>query len=279
MKPQVTKQSHHKTFEDIKQTDENGNEFWYARAFAKTLEYSDFRNFLKVIEKAKKACIHSNKEVSDHLVEATEVVKGGSGVSNPYPSFKLSRYMCYLIVQNADPSKPIVANGQTYFAIQTRRQELKDDNDFKKLKEDEKRVYLRNELKEHNKLLVDTAYNAGVETNLDFAIFQNHGYIGLYGGLDAKAIHRKKELKKSQKILDHMGSTELAANLFRATQTEEKLKRDNIQTKSKANQTHYEVGKKVRDTIKELGGTMPEDLETPQKSIKNIEKEIKKIEE
>ncbi|WP_200414621.1 DNA damage-inducible protein D [Arcobacter sp. FWKO B] len=279
MKPQTTEQSHHQTFEDIKQIDENGNEFWYARAFAKTLEYSDFRNFIKVIEKAKKACINSNKDVLEHLVEANEQLRFGQGATKEYPSFKLSRYMCYLIVQNADPSKPIVANGQTYFAIQTRRQELKDDNEFKKLKEDEKRLYLRNELKEHNKLLVDTAYNSGVETNLDFAIFQNHGYMGLYGGLDAKAIHAKKELKKSQKILDYMGSTELAANLFRATQAEEKLKRDNIQIKSKANDIHYEVGKKVRDTIKELGGIMPENLETPQKSIKSIEKEIKNLEE
>jgi DNA-damage-inducible protein D len=271
-------QSHHKTFEDIKQIDENGNEFWYARELSKILQYSDFRNFIKVIEKAKKACINSNKELLEHIVEVNEQLKFGQGAIKEYSSFKLSRYACYLVVQNADPSKPIVANGQTYFAIQTRRQELEDDNDFKQLKEDEKRLYLRNELKAHNKLLVDTAYNSGVETNLDFAIFQNHGYKGLYGGLDAKAIHKKKELKKSQKILDHMGSTELAANLFRATQTEEKLKRDNIQTKSKANEAHYEVGKKVRDTIKELGGTMPEELETPQKSIKTIEKEIKKIE-
>ena len=238
------KLSHHQTFEDIKQVDENGNEFWYARALAKVLNYADFRNFLNVIKKAKESCINSGLDFSDHLVEVTEMVQGGSNVSNPYPSYKLSRYACYLIVQNADPSKPIIANGQTYFAIQTRRQELKDDNEFKQLKEDEKRLYLRNELKEHNKLLVDTAYNSGVETNLDFAIFQNHGYKGLYGGLDARAIHRKKELKKSQKILDHMGSTELAANLFRATQAEEKLKRDNIQTKADANQTHYDVGKK-----------------------------------
>lgn len=265
------------TFEDIKQIDENGTEFWYARALAKILEYSDFRNFLRVIEKAKKACINSNYKLSDHLVEVTEVVKGGSGVSNPYPSYKLSRYACYLIVQNADPSKPIVANGQTYFAIQTRRQELKDDSDFKQLTEDKKRLYLRNELKEHNKLLVDTAYSSGVQTNLDFAIFQNHGYKGLYGGLDAKAIHTKKSLKKSHKILDYMGSTELAANLFRATQTEEKLKRDNINSKVAANKTHEEVGKKVRETIKEIGGTMPEDLEVPLKSVLKIEKEIKKL--
>ncbi len=265
------------SFEDIKQIDEDGTEFWYARALAKILEYSDFRNFIKVIEKAKKACINSNYELSDHIVEVNEMVDLGSGSSRNIKSYKLSRYACYLIVQNADPSKSIVANGQTYFATQTRRQELKDDNDFKQLKEDEKRLYLRNELKEHNKLLVDTAYNSGVETNLDFAIFQNHGYKGLYGGLDAKAIHNKKNLKRSQKILDHMGSTELAANLFRATQTEEKLKRDNINSKVEANKTHEAVGKKVRDTIKEIGGTMPEDLETPLKSVIKIEKKIKKL--
>ena len=265
------------SFEDIKQIDEDGTEFWYARALAKILEYSDFRNFIKVIEKAKKACINSNYVLSDHIVEVNEMVDLGSGSNREIKSYKLSRYACYLIVQNADPSKPIVANGQTYFAIQTRRQELKDDSEFKQLKEDEKRLYLRNELKEHNKLLVDTAYNSGVQTNLDFAIFQNHGYKGLYGGLDAKAIHNKKNLKKSHKILNYMGSTELAANLFRATQAEEKLKRDNINNKIQANQTHEIVGKKVRDTIKELGGTMPEDLETPLKSVIKIEKDIKKL--
>ena len=268
---------HHSTFEELKQVDENGNEFWYARALAKLLGYADFRNFLKVIEKAKQACVNSNYEISDHLVEVTEVVQGGSGVSNPYPSFKLSRYACYLVVQNADPSKPVVASGQTYFAIQTRRAELKDNEAFAKLKEEEKRLFLRNELKEHNKQLVEVAQQAGVETTLDFAIFQNHGYKGLYGGLDAKAIHAKKGLKKSHKILDYMGSTELAANLFRATQAEEKLKRDNVKSKTQANKTHNEVGEKVRQTIKELGGTMPEDLSTPQKSILKIEKEQKKL--
>jgi DNA-damage-inducible protein D len=271
-------QTHHQSFEEIKQIDKNGNEFWYARALGKLLGYSDFRNFTNVIEKAKEACANSGQDVSDHLVEVTEVVLGGSGVSNPYPSFALSRYACYLVVQNADPSKPIVANGQTYFAIQTRRQELKDDEAFAQLKEDEKRLFLRNELREHNKQLVDTAYKSGVETNLDFAIFQNHGYKGLYGGLDARGIHTKKGLKKSHKILDYMGSTELAANLFRATQAEEKLKKDNIKDKHSANKVHHEVGQKVRQTIKELGGTMPEDLEIPQKSIAKIEKEQKKLE-
>ena len=271
-------QINHQSFEDIKQIDENGNEFWYARALSKLLEYSDFRNFIKVIEKAKKACINSKYELSDHIVEVNEMVHLGSGSNREIKSYKLSRYACYLVVQNADPSKPIVANGQTYFAIQTRRQELKDDEVFTQLREDEKRLFLRNELKEHNKQLVDVAYNSGVETNLDFAIFQNHGYKGLYGGLDAKGIHQKKGLKKSHKILDYMGSTELAANLFRATQAEEKLKKDAVTDKQSANKIHHEVGKKVRQTIKELGGTMPEDLDVPQKSISKIEKEQKKLE-
>ncbi len=271
-------QTNHQSFEEIKQVDKNGNEFWYARALGKLLGYSDFRNFANVVNKAKEACINSGQDISDHIVEVTEVVLGGSGVSNPYSSFALSRYACYLVVQNADPSKPIVANGQTYFAIQTRRQELKDDEAFTQLKEDEKRLFLRNELKEHNKQLVDVAYKSGVETTLDFAIFQNHGYKGLYGGLDAKGIHQKKGLKKSHKILDHMGSTELAANLFRATQAEEKLKKDEVKDKYSANKIHHEVGEKVRQTIKELGGTMPEDLEVPRKSIVKIEKEQKKLE-
>jgi len=268
----------HQTFEDIKQVDSNGTEFWYARALAKVLEYSDFRNFIKVIDKAKEACVNSGFEVADHIVEVNEEIEHGKGAKNSYPSFALSRYACYLIVQNADPSKRVVANGQTYFALQTRRAELQDDEKFAQLKEEEKRLFLRNELKEHNKQLVEAAYNAGVESNLDFAIFQNHGYKGLYGGLDAKDIHAKKGLKKSQKILDHMGSTELAANLFRATQAEEKLKRDNIKGKDKANQTHHEVGQKIRQTIKELGGEMPENLPSPEKSVKSIEKEQTKIE-
>jgi len=273
------KQTHHKSFEDIKQIDKDGNEFWYARALGKLLGYSDFRNFKNVIFKAKEACTNSGQDIFDHLVEVNEVVLGGSGVANPYPSFALSRYACYLIVQNADPSKPIVANGQTYFALQTRRQELQDDEMFTQLKEDEKRFFLRDELKKHNKQLVVTAFKSGVETSLDFAIFQNHGYKGLYGGLDAKGIHHKKGLKKSHKILDYMGSTELAANLFRATQAEEKLKKDGVNDKDSANQTHHEVGKIVRQTIKELGGTMPEDLDVPNKSIAKIEKEQKKLEE
>ncbi len=259
-------------FEQIKQIDENGNEFWMARQLAKSLDYTDFRNFLGVIEKAKEACQNSGQAVANHLVEFNEVVAVGSGATHNYPSYKLSRYACYLIVQNADPSKEVVALGQTYFAVQTRIQEITQMEAYNQLSnEDEKRLFLRNELAKHNTHLAAAAKNAGVITSLDYAIFQNHGYMGLYGGLDAKAIHKSKGLKKSQQILDHMGSTELAANLFRATQTEEKLRRENIKGKQKANQTHFEVGKKVRKTIEELGGTMPENLPIAN-SIKEVEK-------
>ena len=259
-------------FEQIKQIDENGNEFWMARQLAKTLDYKDFRNFLVVIEKAKEACQNSGQAVANHLVEFNEVVPVGSGATHTYPSYKLSRYACYLIVQNADPSKEVVALGQTYFAVQTRIQEITQMEAYNQLSnEDEKRLFLRNELAKHNTHLAAAAKNAGVITSLDYAIFQNHGYMGLYGGLDAKAIHKSKGLKKSQQILDHMGSTELAANLFRATQTEEKLRRENLKGKQKANQTHFEVGKKVRKTIEELGGTMPENLPIAN-SIKEVEK-------
>lgn len=268
---------HHQTFESIRQEDEEGNEYWPARQLAKILDYAEFRNFLPVIEKAKIACGNSGQAVSDHFVDYHEMVSIGSGAARPMESIKLSRYACYLLVQNADPSKPIVANGQTYFAYQTRRQELADDKAFQKLDEDKKRLFLRNELKEHNKQLVEAAQQAGVTTNLDFAIFQNHGYKGLYGGLDNKGIHQRKGLKKSQQILDHMGSTELAANLFRATQAEEKLRRDNVKGKFNANKTHYEVGAKVRQTIADLGGTMPEDLPTPTDGIKQLERKHQKL--
>lgn len=258
-------------FEQIKHTDENGNEFWMARQFAKTLEYTDFRNFISVVEKAKEACKNSGQKIDDHLVESNEVVAAGSGAIHNYPSYKLSRYACYLIVQNADPNKEIVALGQTYFAIQTRLQEIRQMDEYNQLStEDEKRLFLRDEMAKHNIQLAAAAKDAGVIEPIDYAIFQNHGYMGLYGGLDAKAIHAKKGLKKSQQILDHMGSTELAANLFRATQTEEKLKREQIKGKQKANRTHYEVGKKVRKTIKEIGGEMPENLPAAD-SIKKIE--------
>lgn len=260
-------------FEQIKRTDENGNEFWTARTLAKALDYTDFRNFLSVVAKAKEACINSGQQVENHLVEVNEMVPIGSGAERLMPSYKLSRYACYLIVQNADPSKEIVALGQTYFAVQTRLQEIRQMEEYDRLNsEDEKRLFLRNEMAKHNTLLAAAAKDAGVIEPIDYAIFQNHGYMGLYGGLDAKGIHQKKGLKKSKQILDHMGSTELAANLFRATQTEEKLRRENVIGKQKANKTHYEVGKKVRKTIEEIGGTRPEDLPAAE-SVKKLEKD------
>jgi DNA-damage-inducible protein D len=269
---------HYKTFDSIKETDSEGSEFWTSRKLSKILDYSEYRHFLPVVERAKEACKKSGHKVSDHFEEFLEMVEIGSGAKRKLEDIKLSRYACYLIVQNGDPSKPVIANGQTYFAIQTRRQELADDEAFQRLREEEKRLFLRNEMREHNKQLVETVQQAGVKSNLDFAIFQNHGYKGLYGGLDAKTIHQRKGLKKSQQILDNMGSTELAANLFRATQTEEKLRRENIKRKTKANKTHFEVGKKVRQTIEELGGTMPEDLSTPEEDLKKLERRVKSAE-
>ena len=218
--------NHITIFEKIKIIDKNNNEFWEARRLAKVLEYEDFRNFLSVIEKAKEACENSKQAVPLHFVEFTDMVAIGLGVRREVKSFRLSRYACYLIVQNADPAKEVIALGQSYFAMQTRLQEIAQMHEYQKLtSEEEKRLYLRNELKTHNIQLASVAKQAGVISALDYAIFQNHGYMGLYGGLDAKKLHKKRKLKKSQNILDHMGSTELAANLFRATQAEEKLKK------------------------------------------------------
>jgi DNA-damage-inducible protein D len=270
-------QQHHATFEGIRQFDADGNEYWSARDIAPLLEYQDWRNFMQVVDKARLACEQSGKQVEDHFGDVTKMVAIGSGAQRPVPDVLLSRYACYLIVQNGDPSKTVIANGQTYFALQTRRQELSDDKKFAQLSEDDKRLAIRNELATHNKQLAAAAKDAGVETSLDYAIFQDHGYKGLYGGLGNKEIHARKGLKKSQKILDHMGSTELAANLFRATQTEEKLRRDQVHGKTQANQTHFEVGRKVRQTIEELGGTMPEDLPKPDSSIRQLESAKRKL--
>ena len=271
-------QQHSETFESIRHFDKDGNEYWLARQLSRVLEYSEYRHFLPVIEKAKEACTTSKHSAADHFEDILEMVDIGSGAKRSVPDVRLSRYACYLIVQNGDPSKPVIANGQTYFAMQTRRQELADEERFAQLTENERRLLLRDELTHHNKALTAAAKDAGVETGLDYAIFQDHGYKGLYGGLSAKNIHARKGLKKSHKILDHMGSTELAANLFRTTQTEEKLRREKIKEKQAANRTHFEVGHKVRQTIKELGGTMPENLPKPEKSIKQIEREKKRIE-
>ncbi len=260
-------------FESIRHVNKYGQEFWYARDLQIALEYTEWRNFCKVIEKAKEACRGSNNAVSDHFVDVNKIVNAGA-TSKDIGDIQLSRYACYLIVQNGDPRKKVIALGQTYFAVKTRQQELIEN--YENLSEDQKRIAIRQEMKEHNKMLVAAAKDAGVETTLDYAIFQNYGYMGLYGGLKASDIKERKGLKKSQDILDYMGYEELAANLFRATQTEAKLRRENIQGKQEANKTHFEVGKKVRDTIKDLGGTMPEDLPAPEKSIQQLEREQKK---
>lgn len=261
-------------FDSIRHVNEYGQEFWYARELSKALEYKDFRNFENALNKAKEACKSSGNNAENHFVDITEMVSIGSGALREFPGYQLSRYACYLIVMNGDPRKEIIALGQTYFAVKTRQQELIEHYDD--LSEDDKRLAIRHELAEHNKSLAEAARNAGVVKSLDYAIFQNRGYQGLYGGLNAKDIHKRKGLKKSQQILDHMGSTELAANLFRATQTDEKLRRDNVQGKKEAGDVHFEVGRKVRQTIADLGGTMPEDLPTPNKSIKQLEREEKK---
>ena len=262
-------------FESIKHINKYGQEFWYARDLQVALEYETWRSFQKVILKAQNACENADNNVSDHFVDVGKMVNLGSGSQREIGDYMLSRYACYLIVMNGDPRKQVIAIGQTYFAVKTRQQELVENYD--ELSEDQKRLAIRSEMKRHNKQLADAAHGAGVETPLEYAIFQNYGYQGLYGGLSAKDIQQRKGLKKSENILDHMGSTELAANLFRATQTEEKLRRDQIQGKELANAVHYQVGRKVRQTIKELGGTMPEDLPTPPKSIKQIAKEQKKL--
>lgn len=262
-------------FENIKHINEYGQEYWLARELQTVLEYAEWRNFSKVIEKAKEACKNSNNQIIEHFVDVNKTSLLPHGGERIIEDIELSRYACYLIVQNGDPKKKVIALGQTYFAVKTRQQELIDNYDA--MSEDQKRLAVRNEIKEHNKALADAAHDAGVITPIEYATFQNKGYQGLYGGLTAADIKKRKELKKNENILDHMSHEELAANLFRATQTESKLRRENIQGKEKANATHYEVGKAVRDTIKELGGTMPEELPKPEKSIKQLEKDQKKL--
>lgn len=274
MSRKIAKDNTHKhlsPFELIKRINDAGNEYWSSRDFAQVLDYSDYRNFEQVINKARTACFNSGQRIDDHFVDVTEMVDLGSSAKRQVKSVFLSRYACYLIVQNADPTKEIVALGQTYFAVQTRKQELAEQQI-----EDERRLMLRDEMRLHNVKLADAAKDAGVIEHKDYAIFQNHGYMGLYGGLTAQGIHKRKSLKKTQQILDHMGSTELAANLFRATQAEEKLRREKITGKTKANHAHREVGAKVRQTIRELGGTMPEDLPTTD-SIKKLESNKNKV--
>lgn len=253
-------------FDNIRKLDPDGVEYWNSRDLARALEYADYRNFIEVMEKAREACKNSHQREEDHFVDVTEMVKLGSDAERQVRSMLLSRYACYLIVQSADPRKEVVAMGHSYFALQTRRQEIEDD----------RRIELREEIKKHNRSLASAAKEAGVHQPMEYAIFQNYGYQGLYGGLKKQDIHRRKRLKKSQDILDHMGSEELAANLFRATQTAAKLRRDGVSDKDAANRTHFVVGKKIRDTISEFGNTMPEDLPTPQESIKQLASRKKK---
>lgn len=262
------------TFESIKHVNEYGEEYWLARELQLVLEYAQWRRFSDAIERAKLACKNSGFAVEDHFADVGKMVDIGSGAERQIDDVMLSRYACYLIVMNGDPRKEVIAIGQSYFAVKTRQQELIDN--YEQMSEDQKRLAIRNEMIAHNKSLAEAAQMAGIADQREYAIFQNKGYQGLYGGLGAKEIHARKGLKKSQKILDHMGSTELAANLFRATQTDEKLRRENIHGKQAAYDTHYQVGKKVRQTIKELGGTMPEDLPTPEKSVKQIEREVER---
>ena len=260
----------YKNFEEIKKIREDGTEYWNARELSEVLQYVQWRNFAKVIDRAKLACQNSGRSIEDDFAEVSKIVEAGA-TQKKVTDYEWSRYACYLIVQNGDPRKEVIALGQTYFAIQTRRQEVADY--FNQLDEDNKRLVIRGDIKQWNQMLLEVAHNSGVITTQEYAEFQNAGYMGLYGGLTVDDIHKKKNLKDKEKILDFMGSEELAANLFRITQTEAKLKRENIKTKQKANQTHYTVGTTVRKAIKDIGGTMPEDLPRPEKSIKQIEKE------
>jgi len=260
----------YKQFEDIKYTRGDGSEYWYARELAPVLDYTEWRNFSRVIDKAMIACNNSGHDVIYDFVEVNKIVDAGA-TSKPVKDFELSRYACYLIVQNGDPRKEVIALGQTYFAIQTYRQELADR--FNQLDEESRRLVVRGDIKQWNQLLAETARDAGVITNEEFAVFQNAGYMGLYGGMSVEDIHRRKELSVRDKILDFMGSTELIANLFRISQTEEKLRRDKVNNASVANAVHNSVGREVRTAIERVGGTMPEDLQTPEKSIAQIEKE------
>lgn len=258
-------------FERIKRQDPDGKEFWSSRELATTLEYSEYANFEPVITKAQQACFNSGVEVKDHFVQTHEMVEIGSNAKREIKNVMLSRYACYLITQNADPSKKIVAYAQTYFAIQTRRQELGDQE-----LENQHRLRLRNEIKGHNRSLAGTAKEAGVIEPRDYAIFQNCGYLGLYNGLTKQDIHRRKGLKKGEEILDHMGSTELAANFFRVTQTEERIRKEKILGKDRANEVHRDVGQKVRKAIGDIGGTMPENLPSAE-NIKKIASKKRKF--
>ena len=258
-------------FEDIKHIDEYGNEFWYARELQKVLEYKDWRNFKKVIDKAVISAKNSVLNEKDWVVEVNKPIKTGKGKKEIIKDYKLSRYICYLIVQNADPSKEVIALGQSYFAIQTRRQEI-TMQEYDSLSDDEKRLYQRVLTKQGNYTLQKVAASAGVK---NMAEFHNAGYRGLYNGETADDIFKRKKLRYREDILDNMNEDELVANLFRINQTKQKLLRDNVRGEKEARDTHYEVGKKVRKAIADIGGMMPEDMPTPDKSLKELEKRAK----
>jgi DNA-damage-inducible protein D len=279
-------------FEQIKQTDDEGNEFWYARELAPVLEYVQWRNFQKVIDKAMLACRNSGINISDHFSEVSKTVEmplkpqknelnfGFAEVSKTKKivDYRLSRYACYLIVQNGDPRKEIIATGQTYFAIQTRRAEVA--NCFNQLDEDNKRLVVRGDVKQWNQMLAEAARNAGVISEEEFAAFQNSGYMGLYGGETVTNIHKRKNLKPKEKILDFMNSQELVANLFRISLAEEKIRIENIQGTGEANKTHNQVGQEVRNTIQRVNGVLPENQPTPDKSIEDVQREqLKRLKE
>ncbi len=261
-----------KSFENIKHIDEDGVEFWYARELQTVLNYKEWRKFEGVIEKAKIACENSNLNILEHFVGADKMVQIGSGAERKQKDYKLTRYACYLIAQNGDSRKKVIALAQTYFAVQTRKQEI-TEKEYTSLTEDEKRFFQRNLTKKGNYSLNQTAKKAGVK---NFDKFHNYGYKGLYNGETADDIAKRKGLRYREDILDNMGSDELIANLFRISQTEQKLKKDNIQTEKEANKTHYNIGRNIREVIAKNGGTMPEDLPTPEKSLKQLEKENNK---
>ena len=259
-------------FEDIKHIDENGIEYWYARELQLVLDYKEWRKFENVIKKAIDACENSGISAFEHFVGADKLSKRANNAEVLISDYRLTRYACYLIAQNGDPRKEVIALAQTYFAIQTRKQEI-SEKEYSSLTEDEKRFYQRNLTRKGNYSLNQAAKNAGVK---NFDKFHNSGYKGLYNGETADAIAKRKGLRYREDILDNMGSEELAANLFRITQTESKLKRDNISTEKEANKTHYNIGKNIREVIAKNGGTMPEDLPTPKKSLKQLEKDNRK---
>jgi DNA-damage-inducible protein D len=267
--------AHVSPFDGIRRIGENGDEYWSARELYKLLGYATWQRFQHAIAQAKIACENSGQAAADHFNIDVKIVKAGA-TTKPREDYKLSRYACYLIIQNADPSKPIVALGQTYFAVQTRRQEIADELALVGLPEEQKRLIFRSLMSTYNTRLADTARAAGVIEPRDFSTFQDHGYMGLYAGRRENDIHREKRLEPDQKILDYMGSEELAANMFRATQADAKMKRDQVKTKGQANITHYRVGQEVREAIARLGGTMPENLPIPEKSIQELQRDEQK---